>query len=92
MGQAPRDADRQLTGPVAGTCRLSSANPIAARACSIWNPNPALGAPARVRHRHAGRGALCLAHSLSIDPALLTCDEDNLASRKVIEDNGGVMA
>ena len=35
--------------------------------------------------------ALPVAHSLSIDRALLTCDEDNLASRKVIEANGGVL-
>ena len=35
--------------------------------------------------------ALPVAHSLRIDPALLTCDEDNLASRKVIEANGGVL-
>jgi predicted acetyltransferase len=27
---------------------------------------------------------------LGIDPALLTCDTDNIASRKVIEANGGV--
>jgi predicted acetyltransferase len=35
--------------------------------------------------------ALPVAHSLRIDPALLTCDEDNLASRKAIEANGGVL-
>lgn len=35
--------------------------------------------------------ALPVAHSLRIDPALLTCDEDNLASRKVIEANGGML-
>ncbi len=29
------------------------------------------------------------AHEMGIDPALLTCDVDNLASRKVIEANGG---
>lgn len=33
--------------------------------------------------------ALPVAGSLGIDPALLTCDEDNIASRKVIEANGG---
>jgi predicted acetyltransferase len=31
------------------------------------------------------------AHALGIDPALLTCDVDNVASRKVIESNGGVL-
>ena len=29
-------------------------------------------------------------YALGIDPALLTCDIDNVASRKVIEANGGV--
>jgi len=33
--------------------------------------------------------ALPVARSLGIDAALLTCDEDNIASRKVIEANGG---
>ena len=32
------------------------------------------------------------AHRKGIDPALLTCDADNLASRKVIVANGGVLA
>lgn len=36
--------------------------------------------------------ALPVARGLGIDPALITCDEDNLASRKVIEANGGVLA
>jgi len=35
--------------------------------------------------------ALPVTHSLGIDPALLTCDENNVASRKVIEANGGVV-
>ena len=35
--------------------------------------------------------ALPVARSLGIDQALLTCDQDNLASRKVIEANGGVL-
>lgn len=30
------------------------------------------------------------AHALGVDPALLTCDVDNVASRRVIEANGGV--
>jgi predicted acetyltransferase len=33
--------------------------------------------------------ALPLAHALGIDEALLTCDETNAASRRVIEGNGG---
>jgi predicted acetyltransferase len=35
--------------------------------------------------------ALPVARSLGIDHALLTCDEDNIASRKVIEANGGIL-
>ena len=31
------------------------------------------------------------AHARGIDPALLTCDADNVASRRVIEANGGVL-
>jgi predicted acetyltransferase len=37
------------------------------------------------------RAALPIARSLGIDSALLTCDVDNVASRKVIEHNGGVL-
>lgn len=36
------------------------------------------------------RAALPVAHGLGVERALLTCDPDNLASRKVIEANGGV--
>jgi len=35
--------------------------------------------------------ALVVARSLGIARALLTCDDDNVASRKVIERNGGVL-
>jgi predicted acetyltransferase len=35
--------------------------------------------------------ALPIAHSVGIERALLTCDDDNLASRRVIERNGGVL-
>ena len=35
--------------------------------------------------------ALPVAAALSIDPALVTCDDTNVASRKVIEANGGVL-
>ena len=37
------------------------------------------------------RQALPVAHDLGIDPALVTCDVDNVASRRVIEANGGVL-
>jgi predicted acetyltransferase len=37
------------------------------------------------------RAALPLAHDLGIESALVTCDFTNLASRKVIEANGGVL-
>lgn len=38
------------------------------------------------------RAALPVAHALGIDPALLTCDAGNAASRRVIERCGGVLA
>ena len=37
------------------------------------------------------RAALPLAHGLGIDPALITCDATNMASRRVIERNGGIL-
>ena len=49
--------------------------------------------PSARRRGHATAmlaAALPVARSLGIDPALLTCDEDNIASRKVIEANGGL--
>lgn len=49
--------------------------------------------PSARRRGHATamlRQALPVAHRLGIDPALVTCDVDNVASRKVIEANGGV--
>ncbi len=50
--------------------------------------------PSRRREGHASRmlaESLPLAYALGIDPALLTCDDTNTASRKVIEKNGGVL-
>ena len=35
--------------------------------------------------------ALPLAAALGIDPARVDCDADNVASRRVIEKNGGVL-
>ncbi len=37
------------------------------------------------------REALPLASALGIDPVLVTCDDDNLGSARVIEANGGVL-
>jgi predicted acetyltransferase len=34
---------------------------------------------------------LAVARDLGIDPALVTCDDDNIASRRVIEANAGVL-
>jgi predicted acetyltransferase len=48
--------------------------------------------PSARRQGHAGamlEAALPIARELGIDRALITCDEDNVASRKVIEKNGG---
>lgn len=49
--------------------------------------------PSARRRGHATsmlRAALPVARELGLDPVLLTCDHDNIASRKVIEANGGV--
>ena len=35
--------------------------------------------------------ALPVANMLGTDPALATCDEDNVGSQKVIKANGGVL-
>jgi predicted acetyltransferase len=48
----------------------------------------------RRRRGHATRmlaAALGEAHAMGIDEALLTCDADNVASRRVIELNGGLL-
>jgi predicted acetyltransferase len=56
-----------------------------------------IGYDIRPSARHRGHAtamlaaALPVARSLGIDPALLTCDADNIASRKVIEANGGML-
>ena len=34
---------------------------------------------------------MTVANALGIDPALITCDVDNVGSRMVIERNGGVL-
>jgi predicted acetyltransferase len=50
--------------------------------------------PSRRGEGHATRmlaASLPIAKALGIDRALLTCDEENVASRKVIEHNGGVL-
>jgi predicted acetyltransferase len=50
--------------------------------------------PTARRRGHATamlRAMLPQASSMGIDPVLITCDVDNLASRKVIEANGGVL-
>ena len=50
--------------------------------------------PSARRRGHATemlRQALGVAHRMGIDPALITCDVDNVGSRAVIEGNGGVL-
>jgi predicted acetyltransferase len=50
--------------------------------------------PSARRRGHATamlRAALPVVRSLGINSALVTCDVDNVASRKVIERNGGVL-
>jgi predicted acetyltransferase len=49
--------------------------------------------PSARRQGHATAmlaAALPVVASLQIDPALVTCDDDNVGSRRVIEGNGGV--
>lgn len=49
--------------------------------------------PSARRRGHAGamlRASLPVAHGLGIDPALLTCDDTNVVSRRIIEGAGGV--
>jgi predicted acetyltransferase len=56
-----------------------------------------IGYAIRPSARRRGHATAALALMLQvaaehgIDPALLTCDDDNVASRKVIEANGGVL-
>jgi predicted acetyltransferase len=56
-----------------------------------------IGYRIRPRHRRQGYGRLILklalpeAHRLGINPALVVCDATNIASRKIIEGNGGVL-
>jgi predicted acetyltransferase len=50
--------------------------------------------PSARRRGHATAAlaqSLRLAAGLGIDPALVTCDDTNVASRQVIEKNGGVL-
>lgn len=49
--------------------------------------------PSARRRGHATamlRAALPVAHGLGIESALITCNHDNIASKRVIENNGGV--
>src|ERR671930_1142839 len=50
--------------------------------------------PAHRRRGYAGeilRQALVIARAVGVDAALVTCDEDNVASARVIEGAGGVL-
>ncbi len=50
--------------------------------------------PSARRRGHATAmlaAVLPVAHAMDIDPVLVTCDVDNMASRRVIEANGGVL-
>ena len=50
--------------------------------------------PSARRRGHATAmlaAAVPRAHAMGIDPVLVTCDVDNVASRRVIEANGGVL-
>jgi predicted acetyltransferase len=50
--------------------------------------------PSTRRRGHATAAlaqTLTVAHGLGIDPALVTCDDTNIGSRRTIEKNGGVL-
>jgi len=50
--------------------------------------------PSARRRGHATAmlaAAVPVARTIGIDPALITCDTDNVGSRRVIENNGGVL-
>ena len=52
-----------------------------------YGVRPSRRRPADTTHASLG---LPVAHELGIDPALLTCDATNIASRRVIEASGGI--
>jgi predicted acetyltransferase len=64
---------------------------------SLLNYGGHIGYDVRPTARRRGHGtamlaaALPVAHGLGLDPVLVTCDEDNTGSRKVIEANHGVL-
>src|SRR3954451_11732855 len=64
---------------------------------SLLNLGGHIGYDARPSARRRGhatamlRASLPVARDLGIDKALVTCDLDNVGSRKVIENNGGVL-
>ncbi|NEE01352.1 GNAT family N-acetyltransferase [Phytoactinopolyspora halotolerans] len=63
---------------------------------SLWRLGGHIGYDVRPSARRQGhatamlKSALPIARDLGIEQALVTCDDDNVASRKVIENNGGV--
>ena len=97
-GRGLGDRDRSSgwsTTPSEVVGRISLRHELNALAARGGRPHrvrrPALGPAAGPRHR--ARSALMLAgrRRRGIDPVLVTCDVDNVASRKVIEANGGVL-
>ena len=63
----------------------------------LMNMGGHIGYSIRPSERHKGYGTLALklalpkAHELGIEKALLTCNTDNIGSRKIIEKNGGIL-
>ena len=70
-----------------GTASTTSSSTSAATSATTYAPP----AGARGTRRRCSRGALPWARDLGIDPALVTCDEDNIGSVRVIEAAGGVL-
>jgi predicted acetyltransferase len=72
--------------------RLSIRHRLTAALCQVGGHIGYDVVPSARRRGHATamlRAALPIASELGIDPALVTCDANNVASRKAIERNGG---
>jgi hypothetical protein len=92
----PRWADRPFSRNTSAGCarRLRKNHPAPQASCHA----PPCGGSAKTSTWPASRSAtamlaaaLPVASALGIDPVLITCDEDNIGSRKVIEAAGGTL-
>jgi predicted acetyltransferase len=82
------DDDEQVVGRVSVRHRLTE------RLLNVGGHIGYAVIPSTRRRGHATAAlaqALTVAHGLGIDPALVTCDDTNIGSRRTIEKNGGVL-